>query len=136
MISTKTKSDENGRVCTKCKQYKLWFNFYVHPNGFKGHQAHCCECQQKFKCNSVSTGSSRKSKYNLLPEEFESRLKEQNYKCKICFDNFVSSKLTHVDHDHKTSVIRGILCLKCNLLLGYAKDDPQILRNAAEYLEK
>ena len=41
-----------------------------------------------------------------------------------------------VDHDHETGIIRGLLCTRCNLLLGYALDNPQTLRNLAMYLEK
>lgn len=41
-----------------------------------------------------------------------------------------------VDHCHKTGKIRGVLCHPCNKLLGMAKDNPQVLRFAADYLEK
>lgn len=39
------------------------------------------------------------------------------------------------DHDHKTGYERGALCTKCNHVLGYVKDNPVLLRKAAEYLE-
>jgi hypothetical protein len=42
----------------------------------------------------------------------------------------------HLDHDHKTGRVRGWLCLLCNTALGRFKDDPALLRRAAEYLEK
>jgi len=35
-----------------------------------------------------------------------------------------------------TKVVRGIVHDRCNLVIGHAHEDPQILRNAAEYLEK
>ena len=41
-----------------------------------------------------------------------------------------------IDHDHETGFVRGILCSLCNTLLGHAKDDPEILRKAAEYLDR
>lgn len=40
-----------------------------------------------------------------------------------------------VDHCHETSKIRGLLCHNCNLGLGNFKDDPNILRAAADYIE-
>jgi len=40
----------------------------------------------------------------------------------------------HTDHDHVTGIFRGILCQRCNLILGHAKDDPQHLRAVIRYL--
>lgn len=73
-----------------------------------------------------------------------SLLVHQDHKCAICrtpFDDQVGNgerKIDPrcVDHDHDTGVIRGVLCPRCNLVLGHAKDDPNILRSAADYLEK
>ena len=42
----------------------------------------------------------------------------------------------HIDHCHKTGVVRGMLCGNCNFLLGHANDSPEILRKAADYLEE
>lgn len=39
-----------------------------------------------------------------------------------------------VDHDHKTGKIRGLLCSPCNFILGFAKDEIEILTNAVAYL--
>lgn len=50
--------------------------------------------------------------------------------CPICK---VDSKLV-IDHDHKTGAIRGMICRKCNLGLGYFKDSPDALKRAADYL--
>lgn len=41
-----------------------------------------------------------------------------------------------LDHCHETGSFRGWLCDHCNLILGHAKDDPALLRNLADYLEK
>lgn len=40
-----------------------------------------------------------------------------------------------VDHDHLTGKIRGILCKRCNSALGLLRDNPNIIRKLAEYIE-
>jgi hypothetical protein len=42
---------------------------------------------------------------------------------------------SHVDHDHATGVIRGMLCHGCNISLGYFQDNPETLLQAVRYLE-
>jgi len=60
---------------------------------------------------------------------------EQDGKCKIC--KIHQSELTKslsVDHNHSTGEARGLLCQKCNTLLGMAKDNLEILKSAIQYL--
>ena len=79
----------------------------------------------------------RQSKYGVTPEHFESLLRAQNNKCAICAVIFTKeSRNTKpcLDHCHETNKVRGILCHKCNALLGLATDSPSILTYASEYL--
>lgn len=59
--------------------------------------------------------------------------KEQNGKCAICFAP-PGDQLFDVDHDHKTGIVRGLLCRDCNFMLGKAKDDSEVLKRASEYV--
>ncbi len=74
-------------------------------------------------------------------DEIEALIERQGGLCAICRGPlYGGSKPYSVDHDHsiegKRESIRGALCNRCNLLLGHAKDDPKLLRNAAFYLER
>jgi hypothetical protein len=40
-----------------------------------------------------------------------------------------------VDHCHKTGIVRGLLCVQCNLAIGQFNDNPEIVKIAAKYLE-
>lgn len=75
----------------------------------------------------------RLRQYDLTQPEYEALLAAQNGKCAICAHAPVRP---HVDHDHKTGMVRGILCFSCNTGLGSFKDDPQRIRSALTYLER
>jgi hypothetical protein len=50
----------------------------------------------------------------------------------------MSGRKRHVDHDHNRADkrVRGVLCAHCNWLIGHARNDPNILRAGAAYLER
>ena len=79
----------------------------------------------------------REKKYGISPEDYDTMLKEQDNKCKICLVSFTTLKpqLIHVDHCHTTNQIRGLLCVYCNSGLGFFKDNTETLTNAIVYLE-
>jgi hypothetical protein len=52
--------------------------------------------------------------------------------CAIC--GGLEDSVACLDHDHSSGEVRGVLCSPCNLLLGLAKDSPERLLAAAEYL--
>jgi hypothetical protein len=69
------------------------------------------------------------------PEQREFILKKQDYGCAICGGINLTRVDLDVDHDHGTGEIRGLLCNRCNQLIGYARNSASILRIAALYLE-
>lgn len=71
-----------------------------------------------------------RKKYGISLEEYKDMLETS---CPICGRSF-GEYTPHVDHDHKTGKVRGIICRNCNLMLGRFKDDVNILLNAIEYL--
>lgn len=75
----------------------------------------------------------RQRLYGISVGQYDQMVNNQKGLCAICNNPETKRKLS-VDHDHKTGVIRGLLCTKCNLGLGYFKDDPTQLMKAAEYL--
>jgi hypothetical protein len=61
-------------------------------------------------------------------------LADQDGRCAICYTE-ANGRMWHIDHCHDTGKVRGILCDICNRGIGNLKDDPKLLRQAAEYLE-
>lgn len=82
-----------------------------------------------------------KRRYNMTVEDYENLFNSQNRCCAICGIDSPEMKMYRgngwvVDHCHTTDVVRGILCCRCNLLLGRAKDSIEILENAITYLSE
>lgn len=69
------------------------------------------------------------AKYGITLEQKKEMFLEQDSKCLICSNEILNSRQIHVDHDHKTNKIRGILCGSCNTKLGwYEKHKDQITK--------
>ena len=76
-------------------------------------------------------------RYGITPKERKEIHRLQDGKCLICKDPVtLMNRNTHIDHDHKTGKVRGLLCIRCNNLLGSARDNIEILQSAIEYLQK
>jgi hypothetical protein len=68
-------------------------------------------------------------------EQYQDWLVRQDGNCKIC-GNPAEDKNGHTDHDHETGQLRDLLCGTCNRGIGNFRDDPVLLRAAAEYIER
>jgi len=75
-----------------------------------------------------------KKHYGITLEAYNDLFTQQSKKCGICKSNVSGGKGWHVDHDHETGAVRGILCHFCNLALGHFKDNPEIMNKAIKYL--
>jgi len=75
-----------------------------------------------------------KHRYGLSIQEYMSLVDEQNGKCAICYSEPVIYDRLHVDHDHETGQVRGLLCYHCNVALGHFRDNPQIVQSALDYI--
>lgn len=79
--------------------------------------------------------------YGVSLEWLMAKTAEQNNRCAICGEppdpeGVKAAGRLHVDHDHETGAVRDLLCNHCNRLLGAALDRPDLLRAAAEYIER
>lgn len=110
----------------------------------RGHRFTCkfCNCtftklgnQRTFCCN---RNDCKKLLYRI--ETYESKgmtldwYTSHCHECMICKKQLLASKDRHVDHDHRTNRVRGVLCFTCNKGIGQFKDDPSLLQLAIEYL--
>lgn len=117
---------ENTKYCSKCKKIKQLCEFGVKKNERKMASCNCLSCVAEERL---------KNRYGMTFKDYEKMLEEQDGKCKICGATTSGGRgLFHVDHDHKTGIVRGLLCQQCNVGLGCFKDNPKSLASAITYL--
>jgi len=76
-------------------------------------------------------------RYGITMEDYKNFYNSQNGVCAICLKTETGKKrFLSVDHCHKTDKVRGLLCDKCNNMLGRAEDNPMVLMSASLYLEE
>lgn len=74
--------------------------------------------------------------YGLTREQYDAMLEAQGGTCAICRNPPTATRMLDVDHCHGTQKVRGLLCTSCNNGLGRFKDNPELLKRAAIYLEE
>jgi DNA-directed RNA polymerase subunit RPC12/RpoP len=71
-------------------------------------------------------------KFAVSEQDFINQLVVQDYQCAIC--GLAIDLTACVDHDHQTLELRGLLCQRCNRVLGVFQDTPKLFEAAAAYL--
>ncbi|MFD6554575.1 endonuclease VII domain-containing protein [Streptomyces sp. NPDC058398] len=150
---TNPKATERNLICRSCGEpfRAVWSGL--------GTQPRCAACTARIATESqgrknaarrVEVNPSRrqvnlrdllKKLYGLTLDEYAAMLARQDGRCAICGsppdpDGVKAASRLHVDHDHATGAVRELLCNRCNMGVGYFRDDPDLLRAAAEYIER
>jgi hypothetical protein len=123
--------------CSGCRQVKASDGFHRYARSKDGLAAYCRTCKsERAKTNwglSASFARYLVRKYGITPGQYNEMLVRQEGRCAICRET--PRHRLCVDHDHETGQVRALLCKVCNLAIGYLKDDPDLFRRAADYLE-
>jgi hypothetical protein len=85
-------------------------------------------------CQTAEKTLIRLRKYGLSFRQWALLYRAQEQRCAICRIQLPLHDL-HIDHDHATEEVRGLLCRACNHGLGVFKDNKKALRAAAAYLK-
>lgn len=130
--------------CPSCKKIKLLSEFQKNITRKDGHQSHCKECfrerygrdtPEKRRKNHIE------SVYKIKYGDYLQIYADQNGQCAICkkqikaIGNLDIKNGAHVDHDHHSNKIRGLLCHSCNAGIGYFEENIEVMNLAINYLE-
>lgn len=118
---------------TYCKQYRQEHLEQERARIRKYKQDHAMEIRQSKKEYKIF----KAKRYGLTREDCLGIIRSQHGLCPICKQTLhqFPCRVVHIDHDHVTGKVRGILCATCNLLLGMAHDDILTMQSAIRYLE-
>ena len=115
------------RACQRCGKNRAE-KFYTSARGRV-----CSFCRTAAR-RKTARANHLESTYGITAEEYSLLLDSQGGSCAIC--KGLRSYSLQVDHDHKTGLVRGLLCKQCNKrLLVAAKDNVHILASAILYLK-
>lgn len=143
-FSITKKADKSGVVreyldttCMVCRRNK-----YLAKPGKR--EIHRQGTKNWYRDNPEKAKSQRLKRYGIDLEGYNELRAKQNYCCVVCKKNEkdvsqgrakTPATALHVDHDHATGKVRGLLCTNCNIILGKCYDDVKILKQAITYLQ-
>lgn len=111
------------KTCNSCAVSKSVDEFYAHPQTADRLQGCCKDCHRS---------ATFMRRYGITLEQYNEMLDAQGGACAICGET--KERSLHVDHDHVSGTVRGLLCDFCNIGLGHFQDDPDRLVAAAAYI--
>lgn len=125
--------------CRSCHETKHEKHFYKR-SAAKTVYGICKPCSRKYQAKrrkelpDYQRSRYLKRLYGLTIEQYRAMFKKQNGRCVLC--DMESKRALAVDHNHKTMQMRELLCGSCNALIGFAKENVNILARSILYLQK
>ena len=133
------------KTCTLCNTTKDFAAFVTNKRSKSGLTSRCKDCVRTLsrnyrknnpaECAASARNSMLKREYGLNSAGYQQMLDRQGGGCRVCGQVDHDRHLA-VDHDHRTGAIRGLLCKRCNLVLGKVDDDTTLLKALSDYLNE
>ena len=132
------KDEKQCRVCLLVLPLDKFHNDAARKDGKANSCRLCYNANTRAKYDPAKKKAQHlKYLYGITIEEYNEKLERQGNGCAICGIKIPGGNGKHfyVDHDHATGQVRDLLCHNCNYVIGYAREDIEILRAVARYLD-
>ena len=151
---------DGNKVCTGCDEAKSIDEFPKSRSGRDGISARCRKChadaRRAYRQRTLdrhrevdrayyarnrekARDYNLRKRYGISSRDYDRMLAWQCGLCHLCRKpptGRYNGGVLHADHDHQTGRLRRLICHDCNNGLGRFKDDPDLLRRAAAYIEE
>jgi Recombination endonuclease VII len=114
------------KLCRTCGEVKPHSEWHRNATASDGLSTRCKACRAV-----QGRRGHLKRQYGITEPERDVLIASRGGVCCIC----LAAAPAHVDHCHETGRVRGVLCFSCNAALGHFKDQPEVIRRAAAYVE-
>jgi hypothetical protein len=96
----------------------------------------------RYRCGAYERDRKRKKLFQISSDQLLKKLADQNFRCSICLST-IDLDSCRIDHDHSCCpgretcghCVRGVLCSKCNVVLGALEDNVDAFERAIIYLK-
>lgn len=138
--------------CVGCGEVKPVASFHRNPQAKDGRHTRCAPCKNAYAKGRYQAWTQEqrdrhkervvRCRYGVKADVIRAMYDRQGGCCAICAapgmrpldSSSARDEVLHIDHDHATGRIRGLLCSPCNKGLGNFRDAPATLVRAAAYL--
>jgi len=135
-----------SKTCRRCGTLKPFREFYENKNTSDGRGSYCKSCMAQWQRDYKGSldpdarrarvrRSNLQAKYGITVDDYAALLQIQGQKCAICSRRWTATVEFHIDHDHVSGAIRGILCGTCNRALGMFGDSIAAIERVLAYLK-
>lgn len=124
------------KVCSGCREVKPLEDFVRNRARADGRGTRCRPCHNlrgradRERLHGSSQHYHLRRRYGIGADEVAAMVEAQGGVCAVCREG----KAEHVDHDHVTGLVRGVLCFTCNGGLGQFRDRADVMERAIDYL--
>lgn len=122
------------KPCRTCHQIKPLSSYYRAAGMPDGRTLDCKDCLRVMHAKPRRDANLR-SRYGLDSISYQHLLASQDGRCAICGQEPNGTPL-HVDHDHVTGKVRGLLCVRCNVVLGLLESESERVEKAIAYASR